>query len=331
MTEAPSVTIGFVPRDRFCLASRALERLLDRTAKPFHLIVVDADIPAVFRDPLERLLEGMPDAMILRAGDAVSSNAARNLVIQKCRTDYLCLIENDVLVEEGWLEALVAACQEHPADVAAPLLLEPRGPADKVHFDDRLGHIMRDPSTGRLKILPRETPLETDRGAARRVTDFVEMHCVLFRRKSFERIGLFDEGQSGSRSEVDLSLSLRAAGVLTVLEPGSQVTFMAPPPVHPEERSYYLRYWDHEGNAADHRNIEARWNLEECPSAMGFVAGRRHILDLSDPDAQVQRFNTDVDGQIRAARELAEVVPESDLVVLLDVLQITLSGCYEIL
>ena len=76
MTEAPSVTIGFVPRDRFCLASRALERLLDRTAKPFHLIVVDADMPAVFRDPLERLLEGMPDAMILHAGDAVSSNAA---------------------------------------------------------------------------------------------------------------------------------------------------------------------------------------------------------------------------------------------------------------
>ena len=318
MPESPNVTIGFVPRDRFCIAPRALEQLLERTRLPFRLVVVDADMPAVFRGPVERLVAGVANATILRADDSVSSNAARNLVVGACETDYLCLIENDVLVEEGWLAALVAACEEDPADVAAPLLLEPRGDGDKVHFDDRLGHIRRDPATGRLEILPRETRLETDRGAPRRATDFVEMHCVLFRREALERMGPFDEEQSGARAEVDLSLALHAAGLRTLLEPASRVTFSAPPPVHPEERSYYLRYWDLEGNAADHRTIETRWNVVECPSAMGFVAGRRRILDASDPTEQLRRFHDDVEGQILAARELAEVVPESDLVVLVD-------------
>lgn len=317
MAETPRITIGFVPRDRFCMAPQALAQLLERTAGPFRLVVVDTGAPERFLAPVEQLVAGARNATLLRADASVSSNGARNRVLRQCETEYVCLIENDVFVAEGWLEALVKACEEHPADAVAPLLLEPRGDADKVHFDDRLGRIRRDRS-GRLEILPRETPLESDRGAPRRETDFVEMHCVMFRRSAFSRIGLFDEGQCGSRAEVDLSLALHAAGVRTVLEPASQVTFSPPPPVHPEERLHYLRYWDLEGNDRNHRSIEQRWNVVECPSAMGFVAGRRRILDVADPAEQLRRFHADIEQQMRAARELSLLVPESDLVVLVD-------------
>jgi len=318
MSESSEVTIGFVPRDRFCIASRALEQLLEHTRTPYRLIIVDSDMPVIFRDQIESLVEGNGDTTILRTHCLMSSNGARNLVLQECRTDYVCLIENDVLVTEGWLDALIAACEEHPADVSAPLLLEPRGSADKVHFDDRLGRIKRQSETGKLEILPRETPLESDRGAARRETDFVEMHCILFSCDSLQRIRPFDEEQCGSRAEVDLSLALHAAGIRTVLEPSSRVTFLPPPPVHPEERAHYLRYWDIDGNAANHRTIESRWNLVECPSAMGFVAGRRRILDVADPDEQLLRFHEDIERQVRVAHELAEVVPETDLLILVD-------------
>ncbi|MGH7337356.1 MAG: glycosyltransferase family 2 protein, partial [Myxococcota bacterium] len=317
MPETPSVTIGFVPRDRFCMAPAALAHLLDHTRPPFRLLVVDTGTPGRFREPIERLVANADQAELLRA-DGASSNAARNLVLRECDSDYVCLIENDVFVHDGWLERLVAACEGHPADVAAPLLLEPRGAVEKVHFDDRLGHIRRDAGTGRLAIVPRETPLESDRGAPRRKTDFVEMHCVLFRRASFAQIGPFDEEQFGSRAEVDLSLALYAAGVSTVLEPASQVVFSPPPPVYPEEREFYLHYWDLVGNEADHRRIESRWNVLECPSAMGFVAGRRRIPDVPDPAEQLRRFHADLEAQRRAAAELAALVPETDLVVLVD-------------
>ena len=318
MVERPTTTIGFVPRDRWCMAPAALERLLERTPGPFRLVVVDNGIPDPFRQPVERLIDEAPDAELLDAGAGASSNAARNRVLRDCESDYVCLIENDVLVHDGWLDALIAACEDHPADVAAPLLLEPRGPHEKVHFDDRLGFIRRDAATGKLRIDPRDTSLETDRGAPRRATDFVEMHCLLFRRAAFESIGLFDAEQSGGRAEVDLSLALYASGVTTVLEPASQVIFSPPPPVHPAEREMYLDYWSMEDTEADHRRIEERWNLVECPSAMGFVAGRRRLLDVADPAEQLRRFHADLEAQRRTAEELASVVPESDIVVLAD-------------
>jgi hypothetical protein len=144
------------------------------------------------------------------------------------------------------------------------------------------------------------------------------MHCNLFSREALKRVGDFDEALTGARAEVDLSLALHAAGIRVVFEPASQVTFSGPPPVHPEEREYYLRYWDIEGNAADHRRIESRWNLVECPDSMEFVKARRHILDADDPEEQVRREHDEVARQIRAAKELAEFVPQSDLVVLVD-------------
>ncbi len=318
MAERPSTTIGFVPRDRWCMAPAALERLLARTPGPFRLVIVDNGIPDPFRAPVERIAAEAKDAAIVRAAPGASSNATRNLVLDACTTETVCLIENDVLVHDGWLDALLDACEDHPADVVAPLLLEPRGPHEKVHFDDRLGFIRRDEASGKWRIDPRDTSLETDRGAPRRETDFVEMHCLLFRTAAFARIGPFDAEQSGSRAEVDLSLALHAAGVTTVLEPASEVIFSPPPPVHPAEREMYLDYWSVEANEADHRRIEARWNLVECPSAMGFVAGRRRILDTGDPAEQLRRFHADLDAQRRTAEELASVVPETDVVVLLD-------------
>lgn len=312
-----NVTIGFVPRDRFCRAAESLELLFECTHHPFELVVVDCGTPSPFREQIDRVLRGRDGVTVLRADASVSSNGARNLVLDSTTTEYVCLIENDVFVEEGWLSHLVKACEEHPADAAAPLLLEPRGRRDKVHFDDRLGHIRRTDS-GRLEILPRRTPLETDREAQRRPTDFVEMHCVLFRRSVFERIGPFDATQHGSRAEVDLSLALWAGDVPTVLEPKSRVTFCAPPAVHPEERDYYLRYWDLAGARADHRMLEERWNLVECPSALGFVAGRRRLADEPDPSEQLRRHAEDLESLDRAAGELDEWVPDDAALILVD-------------
>ena len=313
-----NVTIGFVPRDRFCKAPESLGRLLELTDMPFHLIVVDPGIPAAFRDPMERLLAGKDDVTILRANSATTSNGARNLVLERANTEYVCLIENDCLVEPMWLERLIEACEEHPADVAAPLLLEPRASANKVHFDDRLGSIRRLTDSGKLEILPRSTSLETDRDATRRPTDFVEMHCVMFRRSVFDRIGRFDDTQHGSRAEVDLSLALWVANVATVLEPRSRVTFSAPPPVHPEERDYYLRYWDLEGAESDHRVIEERWNLVACPSAIGFVKGRRLLVNEPDPNVQLQRHLDELATVDIAAAELARHIPELERLILVD-------------
>jgi hypothetical protein len=311
------ITIGFIPRDRFCKAPESMASILQHTREPFQLIVVDPEMPRRFRDPLMQKLDGRSGVTILSVPSSTRSNAARNLVLERAEGEFVALIENDCIVEEDWLGHLVRACQEHPADAAAPLLLEPRGAADKVHFDDRLGSLRRR-SDGRVEIVARHTPLESDRMATRRRIDFVEMHCLLFRRSVFDRIGPFDVTQHGGRAEVDISLALWSAGVPTVLEPKSRVTFSAPPPVYPEERDYYLQYWDLAGTQADHRTIESRWNLVECPSAMGFVKARRGIVDEPDPDRQVQSVLGQIAAIDAAAADLATVVPPGETLILVD-------------
>jgi GT2 family glycosyltransferase len=313
----PAMTIGFVPRDRFCKAPESLASILERTAGPYELFVSDPGIPQRFREPLERLLEGREDTRIISMPATTTSNAARNRVVEQATSEFVCLIENDCMVYDGWLDNLLRACQEHPADMVVPLLLEPRGTSDKVHFDDRLGSIQQLPN-GQLEILPRATSLETDRAATRHAIDFVEMHCLFFRRSVFDRIGGFDETQRGSRAEVDLSLALWTAGVRMVLAPDSRVLFSAPPPVFPEEREHYLRYWDLDASAADHRVIEERWNLVECPSAIGFVKGRRRIVEEPAPELQVRQVAEQIAAVDRAAAELSRVIPAGESLILVD-------------
>jgi GT2 family glycosyltransferase len=145
------VTIGFIPRGRYCKAADSLRSIFDGTRIPFHPIVVDCDIPRFLRKEMDEALEGRSNVRIVHGDRSLSSNGSRNLVLEHATDDYLGLIENDVLVEPGWLELLVAACEEHPAEVAVPLLLEPFGDRVRVHFDNRLGTIDRD-EDGRLVI-----------------------------------------------------------------------------------------------------------------------------------------------------------------------------------
>ena len=315
-----SVTVGFIPRDRFCRAADSLRSIFDGTQIPFRLIVVDCAIPQVFRQQMAEVLEGRARVETICSDPSLSSNGCRNLVLRHTTDDYICLIENDVMVEPGWLGRLLTACEEHPADVAVPLLLEPDGAGDKVHFDARRGQIERT-ADGRLAGVPRKTHLQTDRDAKRKRVDFIEMHCKLFRRAVFDRIGPFDQEISGSRAEVDVSLALHHHGVPVVLEPSSRVLFSPPPPVRAEERDRYLRYWDVEWSKRDHARIANKWNLVECPSALAFCKARVKLVDESDPDAQVRDHEEWVERVHVATRELADVVPEGETLVLVDDIQ----------
>jgi Glycosyl transferase family 2 len=315
-----TVTIGFVPRDRFCKAAEALGRIFECTQTSFNLILVDCNIPPLFRQQMDKVLRGRENVKVIRVDHYLTSNASRNLAVQACSDDFICLIENDVLVEEGWLSHLVSACEDHPADVAVPLLLEPYGFSDKVHFDTRLGRIKEYDESNDVKfeIIPRGSPLEVDRNADRHSVDFIEMHCILFRRNVFLRIGLFDETLSGSRAEVDISMALHNSRIPIVLEPKSRVVFSPPPPIYPEEKDYYLEYWDLSHAVQDHDIIKNRWKLVDCPSAIGFVKARIQLAKEPDPGIQVNRHNENVSRLLSATREISSVIPSGERLILLD-------------
>jgi hypothetical protein len=315
----PGVTIGFVPRDRFCKAGEALERLFAVTPEPFNLVIVDCNIPQVFRSQMEKVLDGRPNVRTILTDHYVLTNQAHNLIIRESDSEFLCLMENDILPEEGWLSRLIEACDEHPADVAVPLIIERQGEFEKIHFDDRLGYVEEvetDDGT-KYRIASRSGDKSEEVKAGRHRVGMIEVHCVLFRRRVFEQIGLFDESMS-ARAEVDLSLALHNSNVALVFEPMSRVIYSPPPPIYPEERDYYLFKWDVDRAARNHDVLKQRWNLVDLPSSVDFVRARRRLASDLDPETQLRR-ETDYRAAVEAtASEIAAVVPAGESLILVD-------------
>lgn len=276
---APSVTIGFVPRERFALAAESLATLVATTPPHHRLVVVDAGGPPAVRAELEAVLAGHPNAEVVSTGRPLLPAASKNLVVARAGTDYVALVENDVLYPEGWLDGLLAACEEAPADVAAPLIREGRRPIP--HFDTLLGTIVESAEhPGKVEVRPVAVPRHTL--AARAPVHFVEQHCLLFRRTALDRIGPFDE-QLNTRDEVDLSLALWHAGLTIVLEPAVQVDYIPPTfEIRDDELDFYRQRWDLDRALASRDRIRVRWNLVDTPGDLGFVRYRNRIPQVRE-------------------------------------------------
>jgi hypothetical protein len=299
----PTVTIGFVPRERFSLAAESLQRIFDYTHIPFNLIVVDCNIPKVYWQQMEQVLQGRDNVKIIHRDHYLLPNQSKNLVIQEAQDEYLCLIENDNLVQDRWLSQLIAACEEYPADVAVPLLMEGPLGAGKVHFDDLLGQVRTVHTTDGVKweIQPRTDRKEQERGCSeRRAVQFMEQHCLLFRRSVFDRIGPYDE-ELNTRDEIDLSLALYKAGVRVVFEPKCEIHYIPPYPPRPDETDYFFMKWDLERAAKSRNHIQKKWNLVHVPGDMEFVKDRNRIGQLH-----------------RVKEELRTLVPADEPFILVD-------------
>ena len=99
----PTVTIGFVPRERFSRAPDALARILKSTTVPFNLLVVDCNTPRTYWQAMEELLSDRNNVKVIHKDHYLLPNASRNLVVSESKDEFVCLIENDVLVEHGWI------------------------------------------------------------------------------------------------------------------------------------------------------------------------------------------------------------------------------------
>jgi GT2 family glycosyltransferase len=278
-----SITVGFLPRERFSLAHESLQCLLDCTSFPFHLVIVDCNIPDKYKQQMTKVLRGFKDVRFLRYENYLLPNQSRNRLIDHTSDEYLCFIENDILVEKDWLSHLLSVCEETTARVAAPHIMEGREPLGPAHFDWRHYQIREipGPDGNQIQILPR-TSWEDYKGDQfkRRQELFIESHCMLFHRKVFDAFGYFDE-EHNSREEIDICLNLHRAGIPVWFEPKSHVHFLSPDKktLEPEEKEYFKMKWDLDRALRSHQDIQKKWNLVEIPTSIPFVKRRIALLN----------------------------------------------------
>ena len=143
-------------------------------------------------DPQTRALVERHGGRYIALGAPMGINVARNACVEHATGDVICLLDDDVRVWPGWLDALLEGGAGYDAF---------GGPIKPV-FERRFRSCGREP----LPI----TAL--DLGDSDRDADFLWGANLAFTRAAFERAGPFDPRLAGSGDEKEWETRLRAAG-----------------------------------------------------------------------------------------------------------------------
>jgi hypothetical protein len=273
-SSTPSVTVGIYPRDRFSLAGQALRRIMTLTHVPFSLAIIDCGTPKRYLKEMEDAVAGHPDVRWIRADRFLTPGESRNRIVAETTGEYLCLIENDCLVDDGWLDKMLAAAEKTGADLVVPLVFERFLGRFRVHHDAGIGAYAVEERGGKKYRTFTEADVQHwAHFSGPTAIGIFDTHCNLFRRHAIARIGGFDEILT-TRTPVDLIVRVGEARLTSFIEPSARVRFMQPPPVEHDELPLYRFLWDAERAKASNEHMLKKWGLEGMPISTSFASGQ---------------------------------------------------------
>lgn len=217
--EPARATIVMTARERHGLTERAIASIVAGTRRPYRFVYASGATPPAL---MARLREQAPGwGLAIADVDArLFPHQVRRQLIGVVDTEYVAFVDNDVVVEPGWLDALVACADETGAAAV--------GPRCYVGGDERPRGVM--PASGRLEWSDtaagrkvHETPVEPP--MARAPVDCVDFRCILL-RAAVARDGALDPAIACVHEQVDLATTLRERGLGAWCEPAAQVTYL---------------------------------------------------------------------------------------------------------
>lgn len=189
-----------------CLA--ALVRHAARAS--FEVIVVDD----ASTDATDSLLPRLPHLVYARNDANLGFVRSVNRGAGLARGRFLALLNNDTQVQEGWLDALVAAFDDPTVGIAGSKLIYPSG-----HLQEA-GAVLR--ADGRVELVGLNDDPQRPQYNVRRAVDHCSGASLMVRRDLFLELGGFDEAFAPAYFEdCDLSLRVRARGLQVVYVPSS--------------------------------------------------------------------------------------------------------------
>jgi len=252
---------------RFALTYRGLHALALRTpgrlGARVHLVDDDP------RHPLTPLLGEVAGLRIIVNPENLGFLRSCNRAVANVPGTFVVLLNNDAVVQDGWLDALLKTAGEHPetAMVGGRLLggdgrLQEAG---VTMYRDGLGSPYGrgdDPERPQFRFA--------------REVDCVSGACLLIRRGAWEAVGGFDEQFAPAYfEEYDLAFALRAAGWSVRYQPDSRI-------VHAGSASYGIAARDRQ-TARNREHFRLKWadelaRQEPGPHAEFLARERPHPL-----------------------------------------------------
>lgn len=207
----PAVSILIVAWQSGRHLARCLEALDRQTRRDFEVVLLDN----ASTDGAVDALAARPWLRIERATENLGFAAGNNRAAALARGRYLVTLNPDAFAEPGWLAALVAAAERHPAagSVGSVQLLD----ADPERLDG-----IGDPYHA-IGAAWRGDRLRPARPVAESATFGVCAAAALYRRAAFDAAGGFCERFFCFYEDVDLAIRLRLAGWTAVVTPDAVV------------------------------------------------------------------------------------------------------------
>jgi GT2 family glycosyltransferase len=260
-----SVTLVVTQRERFSCTERSLQSIYKNTSTPFELIYVSGRTPPGLSAYLEEasLQHGFT---LLSSPHYLSPNQARNLAIGHVKTKFVVFLDNDVIVSNGWLEALLECAESTGAWLVGPLYLTGETEQQLIHMAGgslHWGHSYVDTTIAALPC-----------ALARKTVSFLEFHCLLARTEVFDRLGPLDEELTSIHEHIDISMKVRSAGGIVYLEPASVISYLAPPPFEPSDLPFYMLRWSDFWNWKSVSHFADKWGTTKLNRA--YIWGRHH-------------------------------------------------------
>lgn len=213
----PATTISaIIPTwNRADLLKSILANLNAQTRKPDQILVIDNGstdaTPLVAREwPVDLIV--FPE----NRGFA----AAVNEGIRRSRGDWLLIVNNDVVLEPGWLERLLASASEADASFAVGKLLRPDALR---HIDGSWDLVSRAAYAWRCGYGKQDGLVWSEK---RRIA-FAPMTAALFRRQVFHEVGLLETRFESYYEDVDFGIRCKLAGLEGVYEPAAVALHMS--------------------------------------------------------------------------------------------------------
>ena len=271
----PRVTIVMTARERHSLTEAALDSIVDETPAPYRLLYLDCGAPGWLRETLAERA-GEWGLEVVRFGEPLWPHEARARIAPAIETDYAVFIDNDVQVEPGWLDALVACADDTQAGIVGPLYLwgDDIRPAT-IHMAG--GRLIEEPAGNGRRVLdeqhhlfnvdPRLVPHEL----VRRPCDFVEFHCMLIRTALIRDPAFFDPAIRCVHEHIDCALQSVARGFPVYFEPASRIRYMAFTDYMLDDLGFFRERWSAAEGEASIAAFAAKWNVAHDDRSFGGV------------------------------------------------------------
>jgi hypothetical protein len=249
MTADEAVTIVVMPRDRFSSVTACVQSILDNTAEPFRLMIVDLGYSAHTRRALEAMCAAVPFELVA-CPRTIPMNAFQQCV-ERIATPYTCWVDNDTFVTAGWLTALLQSATTEGRRVLSPLTFEREG----LDIDDRrltlrvhishaeLRKVTVDGTEYVFDYKPFRRAAKEDLPATPWLIDFFELHTFFAETAVLRQL---EYPAMVVREHVDIGIQLHRLGIPIWCEPRSEVVFdnIHTRPTIEDLRFFFFRWSD---------------------------------------------------------------------------------------